>query len=89
MILNESDIMKEIHAIRESNYENTKHLSPEERSRLRCEAVTPIIKKYNFRIVKVQKACIEKNLFNDLETAGMSSTDFWNNEIDDNVWNDT
>ena len=31
----------------------------------------------------------DKNgLYKDLEALSVSSTDFWNNEIDDEVWND-
>ena len=30
----------------------------------------------------------ENKLFKDLEDLSMSSTDFWNNEIDDEVWNE-
>ena len=30
----------------------------------------------------------EGKLYKDLETLSMSSTEFWNNEIDDEVWND-
>jgi len=30
----------------------------------------------------------EKGLYKCLETLSVSSTDFWNNEIDDEVWND-
>jgi hypothetical protein len=30
----------------------------------------------------------ESNVYKDLESLSMSSTDFWNNEIDDEVWND-
>ena len=29
----------------------------------------------------------EKGLFKELESLSVSSTDFWNNEIDDEVWN--
>ena len=29
-----------------------------------------------------------KEEFKDLEDASLSSTDFWNNDIDDEVWND-
>lgn len=29
----------------------------------------------------------EKELFRDLETSSESSLDFWNNKIDDEVWN--
>jgi hypothetical protein len=30
----------------------------------------------------------ENGLYKDLEALSVSSTDFWNNEIDDEVWND-
>jgi len=30
----------------------------------------------------------ENKLFKDLEVLSVSSTDFWNNEIDDEVWNE-
>ncbi len=30
----------------------------------------------------------DKNRFKDLENASNSSTDFWDNDIDDKVWND-
>ena len=30
----------------------------------------------------------EKKLHKELEALSVSSTDFWNNEIDDEVWND-
>lgn len=30
----------------------------------------------------------EKGLYEGLETLSVSSTDFWDNEIDDEVWND-
>jgi len=30
----------------------------------------------------------ENGLYKDLETLSVSSTDFWNNNIDDEVWND-
>ena len=30
----------------------------------------------------------ENRLYKDLESLSVSSTDFWNNEIDDEVWND-
>jgi hypothetical protein len=30
----------------------------------------------------------KKELYKDLEEASNSSTDFWNNDIDDEVWND-
>ena len=30
----------------------------------------------------------ENKLHKDLEALSVSSTDFWNNEIDDKVWND-
>ncbi|MCL2852867.1 MAG: DUF2281 domain-containing protein [Defluviitaleaceae bacterium] len=30
----------------------------------------------------------ENKLFKDMEALSMSSTDFWDNEIDDEVWND-
>lgn len=29
----------------------------------------------------------DKEVFKDLESAAQTSTDFWNNEIDDEVWN--
>ena len=29
----------------------------------------------------------ENKLYKDLESLSVSSTDFWNNEIDDEVWN--
>ena len=35
--------------------------------------------------VKVRE---EKSLFKNLERLSASSTDFWDNEIDDEVWND-
>jgi len=35
--------------------------------------------------LKLKKA---KEEFKDLEDASLSSTDFWNNDIDDEVWND-
>jgi len=30
----------------------------------------------------------ENRLYKDLEALSVSSTDFWNNDIDDEVWND-
>jgi len=30
----------------------------------------------------------QRELFKDLESASESSIDFWNNDIDDEVWND-
>ena len=30
----------------------------------------------------------EKELYRDLQTVSESSLDFWNNDIDDEVWND-
>ena len=51
MIINEPNAMKEIHAIRVDNYERTKDLPPDERSRLRSEAVLPVVEEYGFRIV--------------------------------------
>jgi len=30
----------------------------------------------------------EIGLYKELEALSMSSTDFWNNEVDDEVWND-
>ena len=30
----------------------------------------------------------ENKVFKDLEALSVSSTDFWNNEVDDEVWND-
>ena len=40
---------------------------------------------YNFiMFVKMRN---ENKLFKELEDLSMSSTDFWNNEIDDEVWN--
>ena len=51
----ESNAMKEIHAIRAENYERTKDLSPEERSRLRAESAMPVAEQYGFRIVPRQK----------------------------------
>ena len=30
----------------------------------------------------------EKGLYEGLETLSVSSTDFWNNDIDEEVWND-
>ena len=30
----------------------------------------------------------ENGLYRDLEALSVSSTDFWNNDIDDEVWND-
>lgn len=35
--------------------------------------------------LKLKKA---KEEFKDLEDVSLSSTDFWNNDIDDEVWND-
>ena len=29
----------------------------------------------------------ENKLFNDLESLSISSTDFWDNDVDDKVWN--
>jgi hypothetical protein len=52
---NELIIIKEIHTIRAENYEQTKELSPDERSRRRAETVTPIASQYGFRIVPIQK----------------------------------
>lgn len=34
------------------------------------------------------KAKREKELYRDLQKASESSLDFWNNDIDDKVWND-
>ncbi|MCL2031602.1 MAG: hypothetical protein FWG93_08675 [Oscillospiraceae bacterium] len=51
MLQNEPDPMKELHAIRVRNFEQTRHLSPEERSRLRLESVLPVAERYGFRIV--------------------------------------
>ncbi len=34
------------------------------------------------------KAKREKELYRDLQKASESSLDFWNNDIDDEVWND-
>jgi len=47
----EPNAMKEIHAIREENFERTKDLSPDERSRLGSESAIPIAKRHGFRIV--------------------------------------
>ena len=55
MTKNEPSAMKEIHAIRLDNFEHTKELSPEERSRLRSEAVMPVVEKYGFRVVPKTK----------------------------------
>jgi len=55
MIQNEPTAMKEIHSIRLDNYERTKDLSPEERSRLRSESVAPVAEKYGFRVVPKAK----------------------------------
>ena len=55
MYRNEPTAMKEIHAIRAENYERTKDLSPEERSRLRSESALPIAEQYGFRIVPKRK----------------------------------
>lgn len=52
---NESTIMEEIHTIRAENYEHTKELSPDERSRCRAEAAAPIANQYGFRIVPICK----------------------------------
>ena len=49
--MNESDAMREIHAIRVQNFERTKYMSPTERSRIRAESVLPITKKFGFRVV--------------------------------------
>jgi len=51
MYQNEPNAMKEVHAIRVQNYERTKYLSPEERSRLRSESAMPVVEQYGFRIV--------------------------------------
>ena len=51
MTRNEPDSMREIHAIRAENYERTKNLSPDERNRLRSEAVLPITTQYGFRVI--------------------------------------
>ena len=56
MIRNEPTAMKEIHAIRLDNFEHTKELTPEERSRLRSESAMPVVEKYGFRIVPKVKA---------------------------------
>jgi len=56
MIRNEPAAMKEIHAIRLDNFEHTKELTPEERSRLRSESAMPVVEKYGFRIVPKVKA---------------------------------
>jgi len=56
MILNEPNAMKEIHAIRAENFEQTKNLSPEERSRLRRETTMPVAEQYGFRIVPKQES---------------------------------
>ena len=56
MILNEPAAFKEIHAIRLDNFERTKDLAPEERSRLRSDSAMPVVKKYGFRIVPKAKA---------------------------------
>ena len=55
MLQNEPSAMKEIHAIRVQNFERTKHLSPEERVRMRTETVLPIVEQYGFRIVPKSK----------------------------------
>ena len=55
MNLNEPNAMKEIHAIRADNYERTKNMTPEERSRLRSESAKDIAEKYGFRIVSKPK----------------------------------
>jgi hypothetical protein len=47
------------------------------------EEAVPDVMRY---IIFIQKE--KKNLiFNELEQASNSSMDFWNNEIDDEVWN--
>ena len=48
--------MKEIHAIRLDNFEKTKELTPEERSRLRSESAMSVVEKYGFRVVPKTKA---------------------------------
>jgi len=55
MMLNEPNAMREIHAIRTKNFEQTKDLSPEDRSRLRRESTMHIAEKHNFRIVSRQE----------------------------------
>ena len=62
MILqNESSTLKKLHAIRRDNYEHTKNMTPEERSRLRAESAMPLAEEYGFRIVpKAQPVCTEQ-----------------------------
>jgi hypothetical protein len=56
MFPNETNPMKEIHAIRIENFERTKNLSPEERSKLRSETAVSIVKHYGLRLVPIPKS---------------------------------
>ena len=51
MPANKQNAMKKIHDIRAENYEQTKDLSPAERSRQRTETARPIVEQYGFRVV--------------------------------------
>ena len=55
MPANEQNAMKEIHDIRTENYEQTKDLSPAERSRRRAETARPVAERYGFRIVSTRR----------------------------------
>ena len=38
---------------------------------------------------KSEEVIIASDEFKDLETASSSSFDFWNNDVDDKIWNDS